>query len=261
VAKVTVRGVGLGCFEAGSGDPPFVFVHGWACDHTFWQPQFDDLSRDHRCLAVDLRGRGDSDATPPFDAITAADDVAAIMAERGVARAIVAGHSLGGIVALLLNERHPELVLGTVLGDSPLGGTVLQYFPSTAARIEEAGSMEPMRSYVESFFLDATPEAVREKVRAAMLSCPPAVAAGMLARSEEYGPRVDDLIRLADRKPLMAFWAEHPLGGPDHLREITMFVRQEPIAGAGHFFQLEQPAITNALLRAFIDDVERDPRL
>jgi pimeloyl-ACP methyl ester carboxylesterase len=40
-----------------------------------------------------------------------------------------------------------------------------------------------------------------------------------------------------------------------------MFIRQEPVADSGHFFQLEQPAITNALLRAFLDDVERDPRL
>ena len=40
-----------------------------------------------------------------------------------------------------------------------------------------------------------------------------------------------------------------------------MFVRQEPIAESGHFFQLEQPALTAALLRAFLDDVERDPRV
>jgi len=40
-----------------------------------------------------------------------------------------------------------------------------------------------------------------------------------------------------------------------------MYIRQEPIAGAGHFFQLERPAITNALLRAFLDDVQRDPRI
>jgi pimeloyl-ACP methyl ester carboxylesterase len=59
----------------------------------------------------------------------------------------------------------------------------------------------------------------------------------------------------------MAIWASKPLGDPSHLRDITMFIRQEPVPGAGHFFQLEKPAITSALLRAFLDDVERDPRI
>jgi hypothetical protein len=42
-----------------------------------------------------------------------------------------------------------------------------------------------------------------------------------------------------------------------------MFVRQEPVVtpGAGHFLQLESPDVTNALLRAFLDDVARDPRV
>jgi len=257
-----VRGVHIAYADEGAGDPPFVFIHGWACDHTFWQPQFDDLKSDHRCLAIDLRGRGGSDAAPPYDAVTAADDVAAVMREAGVGPAIIAGHSLGGIVALLLNDRHPELVLGTILGDSPLTGARAGGFDDTVQRITEAGSMEPVRTFVESFFVDETVHDIREHVRKTMLGCPAAVGAGMLANSGAYGgERLDELIRAADKKPLMAIWAASPLGDPEHLREITMFVRQEPIAGAGHFFQLEQPGITNALLRAFVDDVRRDPRL
>ena len=45
----------------------------------------------------------------------------------------------------------------------------------------------------------------------------------------------------------MAIGAARPLGDPAHLRDIAMFIRQEPVTGAGHFFQLEQPAVTNAL--------------
>jgi hypothetical protein len=59
----------------------------------------------------------------------------------------------------------------------------------------------------------------------------------------------------------MMIWAEKPLGDPGWVRDNTMFVRQEPVAEAGHFVQMEQPAVTNALLRAFLDDVARDPRV
>jgi pimeloyl-ACP methyl ester carboxylesterase len=59
----------------------------------------------------------------------------------------------------------------------------------------------------------------------------------------------------------MAIWAERPLGDPAWLRSVTRFARQEPLPGTGHFFQLEQPERTTALLRAFLDDVADDPRI
>ena len=242
--------------DAGSGSPTFVFVHGWACDRTFWRPQFEDLSRDHRCIAVDLRARGESTGPAPYDVTTAADDVAALVEHLGAGPAIVVGHSLGGIVALLLNERHPELVLGTVLGDSPLSGA--ENF-SRAVEAVRVGGVSP--NMIESFFVPSTPPHVREHVESVMLNAPAEVAAGMLDASDAYASRIDDLLKLADQKPLMAIWASKPLGDPAHLRDVTMFIRQEPIPGTGHFFQLEKPAITNALLRAFLDDVDRDPRL
>ncbi len=258
---VETNGTSLACEQRGAGDPPFVFIHGWACDHSFWQPQFDDLSRDHRCVAIDLRGRGQSPPVPPYDAATAADDVAGVMAALELGPAILVGHSLGGLVALLVNERNPEYVLGTVLGDSPLTAAAEGRFPAMVEAIRAAGSMEPARAFVESFFRESTPAAVAAKARAVMLTCDFAVAAGMLDKAEVFAGRVDALLHTADQKPLMLFWSEHPLGDPAHVREVTVFARQEPLANSGHFFQLEQPEVTNALLHAFLDDVERDPRL
>ncbi len=261
MARLNVNGANIHFIDEGRGDPPFVFIHGFCCDHRFWQPQVDDLQRDHRCVAVDLRGRGESDATPPYDLLTAADDVAALMRAIGLPPAIVAGHSLGGRVALLLNWRHPELVRGLVMGDSPIGAATPLNSGVFAQRLREAGSMEPIRTMVEGFFVEDTPHDVRELARTAMLSCPVEVAAGNFGREDEYGGRMDEIIKEADRKPFMAIWAEKPLGEPNRLRELTMFLRQEPVAGSGHFFQLEQPLVTNALLRAFVDDVRRDPRV
>jgi pimeloyl-ACP methyl ester carboxylesterase len=261
LAEVSTNGVTLAYDDAGAGPHTFVFIHGWACDRTFWQPQFEDLSRDQRCINVDLRGRGASPAVAPYDSTTASDDVAGLIRALDLGPCIIVGHSLGGLVALLLNDRHPDLVRGVVLGDSPLTPAGEGRFAQMVSAITAAGSMDAAASYVETFFVDATPEHIRAFVRATMLSCPAPVAAGMLESDAVFVERLTDLVQAADKKPFMAIWAESPLGDPDKLRDITTFLRQEPIPEAGHFFQLEQPAITNALLRAFIDDVERDPRI
>lgn len=261
MAELTVNGARLSFDDRGTGSPAFVFVHGFACDRRAWSEQVEDLSRDHRCVAIDLRGRGESGATPPFDVTTAADDVAAVIADLGIGPAVIVGHSLGGVIALVLNERHPDLVLGVVVGDSPIGPAFAERRePTLPARIREAGSMQPAARMVERFWGEETTPAVRAYGEV-MMSCPPDVAAGMLEGFEDVAARFGELVRLADRKPFMAIWSGAPLGDPAWLRDSTMFVRQEPIAGAGHFFQLEQPAVTSALLRAFLDDIRHDPRV
>ena len=238
-----------------------MFIHGWACDSSAWRPQVEDLKADHRCISVDLRGRGESAAVAPYDVFTAAADVAAVIRSLGLPPVIAVGHSLGGIVALCLNQADPDLVTGIVTGDSPLELDAPRRWPRTAAALREASSMEPVEAFIEGFFIESTSEALAADVRALMLTCDPEVAAGMLENGERVADALPDLIRLADAKPFMAFWAEKPLGEPNLLRDLATFVRQEPIAGAGHFFQLERPEITNALLRAFEDDVLTDPRL
>ncbi len=244
--------------DVGAGDPAFVFIHGLACDASAWQPQVDDLLRDHRCVAISLRGRGQTQAAGPFDVEQQAADVAAVLDALGIASAVVVGHSLGGLVALLLNEQRPGLVRAILIVDSPVGprgfdGSAL------AGRIQEAGAAAPLEPLVESFWTEATSPDIQERVRTMMLGCPPDVTAGML--STPVPPhRLADLVTLADKKPFMAIWAARPLGDPVWLRDRAMFIRQEPVAGAGHFVQLEKPAVTNALLRAFLDDIKRDPR-
>ena len=119
--------------------------------------------------------------------------------------------------------------------------------------------MAPVAGMVDSFFVDTTTAAVREKATSVMLSCPAEVAAGMLEDSPD--DRMTDLVTLADKKPLMALWAGNALGSPTWLRDTAMYIRQEIVPETGHFFQLEDPAMTNALLRAFLDDVARDPRI
>ena len=99
--------------ERGVGRPAFVFVHGWSCDRSFFAPQVEHFSRQHRVVAVDLRGHGESDKPQGVYRISDyADDTASIVDQLGFGKVVAVGHSSGAWTVMQLAALHPELVGG-----------------------------------------------------------------------------------------------------------------------------------------------------
>lgn len=99
------------------GAPTVVLLHGLiASGGLNWFQAFGPLGRHFRVLAIDHRGHGRGlRSRRRFRLADCADDAAALMDELGVSSAIVVGYSMGGPVAQLLWQRHPEKVDGLVL--------------------------------------------------------------------------------------------------------------------------------------------------
>ena len=108
--------------EMGEG-PPLVLLHGANLSAEVWSYQLRDLSATYRVIALDLRGHGRSSAGEDDVTISAmATDVAEVMGALGLERAVLVGHSMGGMVSLRLARAHPEL-LGTRIGAIALVAT------------------------------------------------------------------------------------------------------------------------------------------
>src|SRR5436190_11751443 len=102
-----------------SGEPA-VLLHGYADSHRFFEPLVEHLSVEHRVLAFSERGHGDSDKPlDGYDLATLADDVVAFLDELRLDRAVLVGHSSGGLVAQQATVAHPERVAGLVLVGAP----------------------------------------------------------------------------------------------------------------------------------------------
>ena len=108
-------------YRVGGSGEPLLLVHGLAGSWRNWCEVLPALLERHRVIAVDLPGHGGS-AAPPRGTSTAdlAASVAAVLEAESVEGAIVAGHSLGGLVSLRLARTRPELVRGLLLV-SPAG--------------------------------------------------------------------------------------------------------------------------------------------
>jgi pimeloyl-ACP methyl ester carboxylesterase len=120
VAKVQTVELGrersLHVVQAGRG-PDLVLIHGALATHWDWlEGPFDALARDFCVTAVDRPGHGLS-RRPRFEG-TPRDQAAQIrngLDALGIGRAILVGHSMGGIVSLAFAEQFPEMVAGLVL--------------------------------------------------------------------------------------------------------------------------------------------------
>ena len=98
--------------------PAIVLLHCFACSIAWWQRMIPLLDRDHRVIALDLRGFGGSEK--PGSGYSMEDQatfVAEALKRLGVRRATVVGHSLGGTVATALTEVPGDYVGRLVIVD------------------------------------------------------------------------------------------------------------------------------------------------
>ena len=92
---------------------PLVLVHGYPFDHSLWDAVVAALGEGFDVLTPDLPGFGGraiGEAEPSLDRM--ADDLKAVLDQRDIRRAVVAGMSMGGYVALSFAERHPDRLAG-----------------------------------------------------------------------------------------------------------------------------------------------------
>ncbi|OLZ73547.1 alpha/beta hydrolase [Streptomyces sp. IMTB 2501] len=121
VHTINANGIRLACRTWGPVDaPPVLLLHCRGADGADWTAIAERLAappRPHRVYAPDLRGHGHSDWPGDYRAEAMSDDIHALLATLGHDSTDVVGHSLGGIVAYLLAQRHPGVVRRLVLED------------------------------------------------------------------------------------------------------------------------------------------------
>ncbi len=249
---LTRDGVKLYYEEAGVGDPPIVFVHGWCCDHTHHAPQVEHFAPNHRCISVDLRGHGLSDV--PEDGYTIpnfADDVASMCGQLGLEKPVIVGHSMGGAIALSLAARHPDLPRAIVMLDGAI------FPPDALAGIKDQFSAafhsdayrEPLSAFFNGMFMPTDDPGRKERLVSAALAMPQHVAAAEWDAlwSNDWAAAAS-----ACTVPAMYVGSYAPVAEIAKLRAAMPNAVIAQTAGAGHFHQLEVPEQINPMIERFL---------
>jgi len=120
VKWIEVNGYPMAYQDHGAG-VPLVLVHGAFCDYRLWPCQLEAFSKQHQVLNVSLRhyfpevwNGADND----FSLAQHADDLSVFIEQMALGPVHLLGHSRGGIVAVEVAKKRPDLIRTLVVADS-----------------------------------------------------------------------------------------------------------------------------------------------
>lgn len=248
----------IGYVEMGNtkGDP-LILIHGYTDNSRSWSLLAPELANRH-ILALDLRGHGRSSA--PDCCYTIMDfshDLDGFMAEKGIAKADIAGHSLGSMTAAVFAARHPDkvgkLVLISTATSMPpeAGGWLWGNVPHLPR------DLDPDSAFMKNWYWNPNPVPPdfldRERTESAATARH--VWTGVLE-----GLTMTDWTPYAARieAPVLVLWGDQDgffdAATQDHLRAVLPDARHETLAGYGHNMFWETPQAVGAMLGDFLSE-------
>jgi 3-oxoadipate enol-lactonase len=252
------EGVQCAYLVEGKG-PPLLMVHGISGRKEGWRGVIDELKDDFTCIALDLRGHGQSPVTPtPFGLDELIADVESVRQRSGFEKVHIIGHSLGGMIAPGYARAYPDKV-----GAIGLLATSAFRPPETRAAImemshilKEKGMAALIDNWIPIWFTDefaaANPDVVATRKKQA------------LATDGESFRMVFEIFNLSEmspwlhevKAPALVLPAEHDNGcSPAINRRIAEAMPNatfDVLDGLRHSILLEAPKRVAARVREFL---------
>jgi 3-oxoadipate enol-lactonase len=263
--RVQLSGISLEYDDSGPVDssrPTILFIHGYPLNRKIWQAQVNGLSKFARVLALDLRGFGESDASPgPYSMESLADDCITLLDQLNIIDPVViCGLSMGGYISLALYKKYSHRVQGLILSSTRSGADSPEAKASrdkAIALVEKEGVQAIARLMLPKMFAPDSylnhpdrVEALRKMMLSASVSGIQGVLAGMRDRPDST-PFLSSIFI-----PTLLIFGE--LDQFVEQTEVKSMLAAIPnaqlrfIPNTGHLLNLEQPVEYNRLVRDFL---------
>jgi pimeloyl-ACP methyl ester carboxylesterase len=245
---------------AGAGPRTVLFLHGIGGNRDSFAGELPRLAKQWRALAWDMPGYGTSPAIAPLTFEALAQSVIAVLDAERAEKAVLVGHSLGGMIAQETAARFPQRISALVLfaTSAAFGGKddkfKIEFLAHRLAPLAAGKTMpEIAEELTTGLFGPHPPEAARQRAIASMSAIPAAFYRAALECIVTFN-RLDDLARIAC--PTLVLAAEHDTLAPP--KTMERMAQRIPgavyrcIAGAGHLANFERPQAFAAALDDFL---------
>ena len=240
---------------------PVVFLHGIGGGARAWTPQLPAFAAaGFRPVALDLPGYGAREAVTrmAFDDIAA--DVEAAIAERGLDRPVLVGHSMGGMVVQTMLRRQPDAYGAAILvctspafGD-PGGEFQKKFMADRLGPLDAGGTMSALAGQIVDSIVGPAPDPAARALAHAIMAATP---------DQTYRAAVhclvtfDERANLADiRVPVLCLAGAHDRNAPPAMMERMAAkipgARYVCLPGVGHLPNLEAPRAFDAAVLDFL---------
>ena len=239
---------------------PVIFLHAFPLNRTMWDPQVGALVAECRCIAIDMRGLGESAPAPPYSMDRYADDVAGVLDALQIERAVIVGLSMGGYVAFALWRRHAHRVRGLVLADTRAAADTVEGVERRRKLIEVAetqGSTGVANMQIAGLVGRTTREKrpdIYDATHRLMAQTP---VEGIIGGLEALMSRPDSTETCATiTVPTLVVVGDEdavtPVKEAKRLQQAIPGSRLEVLQQAGHLSSLERPAAFTTVLSEFL---------
>lgn len=224
-----------------------VFMHGAGGNHAKWHNQISFLGRDFLAIAVDLPGHGLSGGTP-FSSIEAYSDFINSFSECLLGSPFfLAGHSMGGAIALDLALNYPERLAGLILVGT---GSRLRVLPSILESFKSGKAPENMAA---ALYAPGTQEAVIKAAAQEIESTNPSIFYSDFTACDHF----DVSGRLGEIDvPALVVTGDTDIMTPvkygQYLKDNLKNSDFKVVENSGHMLMLEQPEKLNDLIYDFL---------
>ena len=260
MSSTRINDIQLAYTDTGIGRP-VVLIHGYPFNRSLWTEQIPALSNSYRVIIPDLRGFGETDASEGAATMNRmAQDVAELMDQLEIPRAVIGGLSMGGYVALAFYKQFPSRVRGLILADTRAEADTEEGKQIRAQQAEKALA-EGMAGIADAMLPKLlTPDTVSKHpeivlfVRDMMLKMKPEGAAAALrgmAEREDQTP----LLSQISVPTLLLVGAEDaitPVADSEKMHRAIAGSRLVVLENAGHVSNIERTQQFNDALLEFL---------
>ena len=259
--SLRLRDITINYDDAGQGDIPVIFIHGFPFNKEMWVNQVANLSDHCRVLAYDIRGFGKSEpGIQKYSISLFADDLIEFMDALQIQKAIVCGLSMGGYILLNAVTRFPDRFDSIVLSDTQCIADSPQAREGRMKSIELINK-EGVGGFADGFIqkvfwketFDRNPDAV-QKIRTIINSTAPSSVTSTLTALAERDEVCSKLGNI--NVPALILCGDEDVVTPVEQSKVLQSkipgAQLQILQEAGHMSNLEQPEAFNRHLMDFI---------
>ena len=247
----TVRNVSLNYLDAGTkshSQPPFVLIHGAGGNSSRWQEQLEPLGETSYTIALDLPGHGASEGSPCDQIFLYREWLWEFINTMELEEVVVAGHSMGGAIALDFALKYPRQTRGLILV-----GTAARFEPDPD-RMEALRQGEYRPEWVrEGFSAYTSQEIIDQFIQEGMTQDPKVLYIDMLACSRFNCSR--EKLQSIETPAVIICGTEDVATPPKSSRRLDKHLPYSSLSlieKAAHQVMLEQPESVNKAIFDFM---------